>query len=248
MGVRSESSANSQQAAERGGASKVTLGARRGPGAVAANGGSDRQARASRMKEEMLERDARTDARRAAASGAEPSDAPTLQTLPFFKVNDAEAPQLQPAGLQPKSASPAPFALLSRQTSLEDMARSCASPTPFGVNGSGPLPWEVATANQHAATTTNAAAAAAAVAATTTTAAAAKHRSGSPTLFDREQSATKPTRRPSLVHNNPGEVAPPSEGGVSQIPEYAEVKVERFGWRRRSFVSRANSPLLARVA
>ena len=32
----------------------------------------------------------------------------------------------------------------------------------------------------------------------------------------------------------------------NDLPAYQEVRVERFGWRRRSFISRQNSVLLAR--
>ena len=35
-------------------------------------------------------------------------------------------------------------------------------------------------------------------------------------------------------------------GGKAGLPEYREVQLGRFGWRRQSYESRVDSPLLAR--
>ena len=54
-------------------------------------------------------------------------------------------------------------------------------------------------------------------------------------LFDRAPTSSKPVKRPPSPSGDAKENA-----GVG----YQEVRVERFGWRRNSFISRANSPLL----
>ena len=127
---------------------------------------------------------------------------------------------------------------VTRQDSLENMARSCASPLPYGSSNaltashsildSMPMMPGQASAER--------------VLADARTPSAVAPRANSP-LFERPTSgsaATKPARRGSLLQAFSG------DSKENQIPDYCEVKVERFGWRRGSFVSRQNSPLLTR--
>ena len=64
-------------------------------------------------------------------------------------------------------------------------------------------------------------------------------------LFERGPTDVRPTRRGSFLGGTPTTSA---LGRANGLPEYAEVKVERFGWRRGSFISKLNSPLLHAVA
>ena len=252
MAPKSSSSANAMaQASPRGPA-----GAR--PRAA------DKPAREAKMKEEMDRREAKASAAaHKAAAGAEP-EAPALEVLPFFKVSTADvgaaaaavgdapppvvvsdevsaAParrlsQLKsPSAKSPNALRSSSFGVIHRQASLEDIARTCASPTPYAgapLSASHAL-WDampgLASAERVLAD------------AKTPNAAAAPPRMNSP-LFDRPPSgsAVKPARRGSLLQRFSGDTK------ENQIPDYCEVKVERFGWRRGSFVSRQNSPLLTR--
>jgi len=101
--------------------------------------------------------------------------------------------------LPPNSAAP-----LARQASLEEMARSCASPAPYQAGrGScaSPAPYQAGSGSNWGG----------------------GGNAGDGRLFDRV----------STRHS------------TNELHPFCEVKVERFGWRRSSFVSRQNSPMLA---
>ena len=115
---------------------------------------------------------------------------------------------------------------LSKQSSLEDMIKTCPTPTPYSDR---PNAWDAITQ--------------AAVPAESTTAAA--RRVAQSPLFERGPTDVRPTRRGSFLGGTPTTSA---LGRANGLPEYAEVKVERFGWRRGSFISKLNSPLLHAVA
>ena len=153
--------------------------------------------------------------------------------IPFFKPaadvsvaacpSPREAPAAPPAA--PATVARAPggggtpaLVPLSRQSSLEEMAKECQSPTPFHVSARLGL----ADAFDGGAT-----------------AAAPSRQSaaGAPGLFDRPSSAAStPHRRASFAAETK------ENAGVG----YQEVKIGAFGWRRNSFISRANSPMLSR--
>ena len=121
----------------------------------------------------------------AVRGGFGPAAAPLASPRPM--------PPTAPQPLQPL-ASPSlniRMPMLSHQDSLEDMAASCASPTPF-------------------------------------------HSSG---LFDRQPTQGFAKRPPSPMRG-------PMTALEDDLPAYQEVRVERFGWRRSSFISRRDSVLL----
>ena len=99
------------------------------------------------------------------------------------------------------------------------MAKECASPTPFHVSARWGMGEQLGAAEQGA-----------------TQAVLQPARMNSP-LFDRAPTSAKPIKR---------QIA----GGLAAAAKenagvgYHEVRVERFGWRRNSFISRVNSPLL----
>ena len=183
-----------------------------------------------------------------------PGEAAATSTLPFFRMSAAAAastpatdpirssegsggsppteltsgaaPTPTPLGVPPSQTGgpPAELAVLTRQRSLEDMAASCASPAPFthvakpsGGNWGAATPAD-ATASGVDATTQR------------------RSRFNSP-LFDRISTlaaARSKPRRVSCVGNL-----------NDSLPNAYEVQVSRFGWRRNSFISREDSPLLA---
>ena len=142
--------------------------------------------------------------------------------VPFFKLT-SDVPALAAAE---ESSN------LRRQSSLQDMANECKSPTAFHVSSR----WGVADAfeNEGLSAAARHGAENRAPAAGATTNGGARQGAA---LFDRSHSTTTPLRRSGSYAAEAKENA-----GVG----YQEVEVQRFGWRRNSFVSRANSPMLAR--
>lgn len=122
------------------------------------------------------------------------------------------------------SASPrVPALLVPSHDTLEHMASSCVSPSPYrganggwgggsGLGGTRPAAQPLPLNANH--TTPN-------------------------QLFDRQPTASRPVKRaasPAAADDAKENVGPP----------YQQVRVERFGWRRASLISRYNSPLLVR--
>jgi len=208
---------------------------------------ANRDAREAKMKAEMQ-------AREVNRSTSANENAPTIAALPFFKVaadvpaaDISDAPPPPPpimlpqtpdrsnptrpsflrspsaksptgmlragGGFGDRSALIADYAAseslqqmptLTKQVSLEEMAKTCASPSPYGLHAAHGFP----------ATTPGGA--------------------GDQRLFDRAGTSTYKPRELS------------ADDKENALPAYQEVRVERFGWRRRSFITRQDSPLLAR--
>jgi hypothetical protein len=123
-------------------------------------------------------------------------------------------------------AAAATIPALSKQSSLEDMARSCPTPTPYDAHQPRSAWVDAAPAHDEPPQT------------------AAMRRVAASPLFERGPTDVRPTRRSSFLGGTPSTSA---IGRAMGVPEYAEVKVERFGWRRGSFISNINSPLLHAV-